>query len=97
MAVYYDRIIGNTVRVERAGYSITKVLGILGISRSWYYSRMDFSTLLDGRFNPFSAGDEEWTALGFKHRNPSMSIRETAYTLMDEDIAYFPLQLCTGY
>ena len=50
---------------------------------------MDFSHFLDGGFNPFSAGDEEWTVLGFKHRNPAMSFREIAYTMMDEDIAYF--------
>ena len=49
----------------------------------------------DGGFNPFSAGDEEWTVLGFKHRNPMMSFREIAYTLMDEDIAY--LSLATVY
>ena len=81
------RTVVNTV--GRAEYSITQVLGILGISRSWYYSRLNFSLLLDGRFNPFSAGDEEWTVLGFKHRNPAMSFREIAYTLMDENIAYF--------
>ena len=43
----------------------------------------------NGGFNPFSAGDEKWTVLGFKHRNPAMSFREIAYTLMDDDIAYF--------
>ena len=65
------RTVVNTV--GRAEYSITQVLGILGISRSWYYSRWNFSLLLDGRFNPFSAGDEEWTVLGFKHRNPAFT------------------------
>ena len=88
-SMFYDIHRTVTNAVERAGYSITRILGILGISRSWYYSRMDFSPLLDGRFNPFSAGDEEWIVLGFKHRNPMMSFREIAYTLMDEDIAYF--------
>ena len=88
-SLFYDIHRTATNAVERTGCSITQVLGILGISRSWYYSRMDFSPLLDGRFNPFSAGGEEWIVLGFKHRNPMMSFREIAYTLMDEDIAYF--------
>ena len=50
---------------------------------------MGFSPLLDGRFIPFSAGDEEWNVLGFKRRNPIVSFRGIAYTPMDEDIAYF--------
>lgn len=44
--------------------------------------------MLDGRFNPFAAREEEWIVLGFKHRHPVMSFREIAYTLIDEDLAY---------
>ncbi len=88
-SMFYDIHRTVTNAVERAGYSITQVLGILGIPKSWCYPRMVFSPLLDGRFNPFSGGDEEWTVLGFKHRNSALSFREIAYTLMDEDIAYF--------
>ena len=76
--------------VERAGYSISRILGILGISRSWYYSQMVFSPLLDGRFNPYAIrSNDEWIVIGFKKKHPGMSSREMAYTLMDEDLAYF--------
>jgi hypothetical protein len=62
---------------------------MLGISRSWYYEQLDFSPLLDGRFNPMAIrDDDEWIVIGFKRRNPRMSFREIAYTLIDEDLAY---------
>ena len=80
------RTVTNTV--DRSGYSTAHILGIPVISRSWYYSQMDFSPLLDGRCNPLAAGGEEWIVLGFKHRNPMMSFMEIAYTLMVEDLAY---------
>jgi len=32
--------------------------------------------------------DDEWIVVGFKRRNPRMSFREIAYTLIDEDLAY---------
>ena len=87
-SMFYDirRTVMNAVR--RAGYSITGVLPVLGISRSWYYSQMSFSPLLDGRFNPFAARDEEWIVIGFRKQHPAMSFREIAYTLTDEDLAY---------
>ncbi|MCL5783010.1 MAG: DDE-type integrase/transposase/recombinase, partial [Candidatus Thermoplasmatota archaeon] len=87
-SMFYDirRTVMNAVR--RAGYSITGVLPVPGISRSWYYSQMSFSPLLDGRFNPFAAGDEEWIVIGFRKQHPAMSFREIAYTLTDEDLAY---------
>jgi hypothetical protein len=50
--------------VERAGYPMVRVLSILGISRSWYYARMDFSPFLDGRFNSFAARGTEWIVVG---------------------------------
>ena len=88
-SMFYDihRTVMNAV--DRAEYSVGRVISILGISRSWYYGNLSLSPLLDRRFNPFAAGDEEWIVIGFKHRNPAMSHREIAYTLMDEDLAYF--------
>jgi len=32
--------------------------------------------------------DDEWIVIGFKRRNPRMSFREIAYTLIDQDMAY---------
>ena len=42
-SMFYD--IHRTVikTVERAEYSISHILGILEISKSWFYSHMDFS------------------------------------------------------
>jgi len=88
-SLFYDihRTVMNTV--ERAGYSVSRVLSMLGISRSWYYSQMDFSPILDGRFNPLVIrNDDEWIVMGFKNEHPAMSFREIAYTLIDQDIAY---------
>ena len=75
--------------VERSGYSVSMILSMLGISRSWFYSQISFSPILDGRFNPMAIrNDDEWPVIGFKHRHPKMSFREIAYTLIDDDIAY---------
>ena len=82
-----QRTVMNTV--ERAGYSVSRILSMLGISRSWYYSQISFSPVLDGRFNPMAIrNDDEWLVIGFKHRHPKRSFREIAYTLIDEDVAY---------
>ena len=87
-SLFYDihRTVMNAV--ERAGYPLVRVLSLLGISRSWYYAQMDFSPLLDGRFNPFAARALEWIVIGYKHRHPEMSFKELAYAMMDKDIAY---------
>ena len=88
-SLFYDihRTVVNTV--ERSGYSVSWILSMLGISRSWYYSQISFSPILDGRFNPMAIrNDDEWIVIGFKNEHPAMSFREIAYTLMDEDIAY---------
>ena len=91
-SLFYD--IHRTVRnaVERSEYSILSALRILGISRSWYYSQISFSPLLDGMFNPMAIrNDDEWIVIGFNHQHPVMSFREIACTLIDEDLAYpFP-------
>ena len=42
-SLFYDIHRTATNAVERTGCSITQVLGILGISRSWYYFRMEGS------------------------------------------------------
>ena len=88
-SLFYD--IQRTVMktVERSGYSISRILAMLVISRSWYYSQLSFSPILDGRFNTLAVRDEdEWIVIGFKKQHPRMSSREIAYTLIDEDIAY---------
>ena len=73
---------------KRSGFSTGKILKVLGIPRAWYYRQIDFHPILDRRFNPFDAVDDEWIVIGFRHRNPKMSFREIAYALMDEDLAY---------
>jgi len=88
-SVFYDihRTVMNAQ--EHGGYSLKSTLKMLGISRSWYYEQLDFSPLLDGRFNAMAIrNDDEWLVVGFKHRYPRMSFREIAYTLIDEDLAY---------
>ena len=74
--------------LSRSGLPLWRILKTLGISRAWYYRHLSFSPLLDGRFNPFAAGDDEWIVIGYKHKHPGMSFREIAYTLMDVDLAY---------
>ena len=88
-SLYYD--IHRTVmkNVERSGYSISKILLMLGISISWYYSQISFFPILDGGFNPMAIRrHDEWIVIGFRKQHPRMSFREIAYTLIDEDIAY---------
>jgi hypothetical protein len=67
-SLFYDihRTVMNTV--ERAGYSVARILSMLGISRSWYYSQILFTPFLDGRFNPMAIrNDDEWLVIGFNH------------------------------
>jgi len=88
-SIFYDiqRKVMNTA--ERAEYSVSKVLSILGISRSLQYSHISFSPILDGRFNPMATrGDDEWIVNGFRRKNLGMSFMEIAITLMYDDIAY---------
>ena len=95
-SLFYDiqRTVMNTV--ERAGYSVSRILSMLGISRSWYYSQISFSPILDGRFNPLVVrDDDEWIVIGYSNEHPTMFFREIAYTLIDEDIAYLsPSTVC---
>ncbi len=88
-SLFYDihRTVVNTV--ERAGYSVSRILSMPGISRSWYYLQLLFSPILDRRFNPMAIRNyDEWIVNGFKHQHPVMSFMEIAYTMIDEDIAY---------
>ena len=89
ISMFYDIHMTVMKAVDRAEYPVGRTISILGISRYWYYGNLSISPLLDRRFNPFAAGDEEWIVIRFKHRNPAMSHREIVYTLMDEDLAYF--------
>ena len=58
-SLFYD--IHRTVMkaMERSVYSLKRTLEILGISRSWYYSQISFSPILDGRFNPLAVRDND--------------------------------------
>ena len=88
-SLFYDlhRTVVNTV--ERAGYSVSGILSMLGISRSWYYPQLSFSPILDGRFNPMAIrNDDDWIVIGYRNEHPAMSFMEIAYTLIDGDIAY---------
>ena len=51
-SLFYDihRTVVNTV--ERAGYSVSEILSMLGISRSLYYSQLSFFPILGGMVNP---------------------------------------------
>ena len=72
--IFYDihRTVVNIV--ERAGYFVSMILSMLGISRSWYCSLISFSPFLDRMFNPLVVrDDDEWIVIGFKHQHPVMS------------------------
>ena len=73
--------------VLRTAYPIRKILAMLGIAPSSYYSWLT-PRAIDGRFNPFALRDEEWLIVGFKMKHPNLGFREIAYTMIDEDIAY---------
>ncbi len=63
-SLFYDvhRTVMNTV--ERGGYSVSRILSMLGISRSWYYSQISFSPVLDRRFNPMAIRNgDEWLVI----------------------------------
>ena len=88
-SLFYDIHRTAMKAMERSGYSVKAILKIVGISRSWFYSQISFSPILDGRFNTLAVRDEdEWVVIGFKKQHPRMSFREIAYTLIDEDITY---------
>ena len=78
-SLFYDihRTVARTV--ERSEYSISRILLMLGISRSWYYSQMSFSPILDGRFNPLPVrDDDEWIVIGFKSVNAGQDLCKIA-------------------
>ena len=87
-SLFFD--VEETIRrtAERSGFTISRILGILGIRRSWYYRQLNPEFILEGRFNP-SAVNDEWIVIGYKRRNPRMNFREIAYALIDGDLAYF--------
>ena len=87
-SLFFDiaRTVDSTMK--RVEFTIARILKIPGISRSWYYQQIDFHPMLDRRFNPFAAGNEEWIVTGYKRKHPGMSFREVAYSLIDEYLAY---------
>ena len=67
--------------LARSGFTKSRILGILGIQRSWYYRQVDPGHITDGRFNPFAVRDDEWIVMGYKRRHPRMkSGRQTSCT-----------------
>jgi hypothetical protein len=58
-SLFYDIYRTVMKAVERSGFSLKRTLEILGISRSCYYSQMDFSPILDERFNPLAVRDDD--------------------------------------
>ena len=88
-SLFFD--VEETIRrtAERSGFTISRILGILGIRRSWYYRQLNLEFILEGRFNPSAVSDREWIVIGYKRRNPRMNFREIAYALIDDDLAYF--------
>ena len=97
-SLFYDlhRTVVNTV--ERAGYSVSGILSMLGIYRSLYYSQLSFSPILDGRFNPMAIRiDDEWIVIGYRNEYPAMSFREIPHTLIDGILRICPRQQSTGY
>ena len=75
--------------IRQSGFTLSRILSVLGIVRSWYYRQLNPGLILETRFNAFVVrDDDEWIVVGYKRRNPRMSFREIAYTLMDEDLAY---------
>ena len=71
----------------RTAYPIRKILAMLGIAPSSYYSWLT-PRVMDERFNSFAQRDEEWLIAGFEMKHPNFGFRDIAYTMIDEDIAY---------
>ncbi|MEM0136323.1 MAG: hypothetical protein QXU18_14050 [Thermoplasmatales archaeon] len=57
--LFYD--IPRTVNkaIERFDFLIARILQMLGISRSWYYTQLSLGAILDGRFNPYAIDNED--------------------------------------
>jgi hypothetical protein len=97
-SLFYD--IHRTVMkaMERSGYSLKRTLKILGISRSWYYSQMDFSPILDGRFNPMAIrSDDEWIVIGFRNEHPECHSGRLRTLSWMRILHIFPPLQSTGY
>ena len=58
-SLFFDVLRTVNRTIERSAFSVSGVLeGVRGISRSWYYSQLSPDAILDGRFNPYTIGNE---------------------------------------
>jgi hypothetical protein len=88
-SLFYDVMRTVNKTIERSTLSISRVLRVLVISRSWYYSQLSSGAILDGRFNPYVINNEdERLIVGYRLSHPKMNFRELAYAMTDEDYAY---------
>ena len=87
-SMFYD--VGRTVEINanRSKFPLSRILRILGISRTWYYMQLDLPPIIDKRFNPFEVKDEEPRVLQYRYDHPKMSFRLLAYSMIDKDVAY---------
>ena len=56
---YSRYIVHHNLLATMDADSVSWILSMLGISRSWYYSQISFSPILDGRFNPLAVRDND--------------------------------------
>ena len=88
-SLFFDVLRTVNRTIERSAFSISRVLRVLGISRSWYYSQLSLDAILDGRLNPYAINNEdERLIMGYSLSHPRMRFRELAYAMIDEDYAY---------
>ena len=88
-SLFFDVLRTVNKTIERSTFSISIVLRVLGISRSWYYSQLSPDAILDGRLNPYAIDNEdERLIVGYRLSHPKMNFRELAYAMIDEDYAY---------
>ena len=62
-SLFYDILRTINKTIERSTLSISGVLRVLGISRSWYYSQLSPDAILDGRFNHYAIDNEDYAYL----------------------------------
>ena len=74
---------------ERSTLPVSRILQVLGISRSWYYSQLSPDAMLGGMFNPYAINNkDERLIIGYRLSHPRMNFSELAYAMIDEDYAY---------
>lgn len=85
-SLFYDVLRTVNKTTERSTLPVSRILQVLGISRSWYYSQLSPDAILDGRFNPYAINNEdERLIIGYRLSHPRMNFRELAYAIIGED------------